>query len=250
MLLKDLRGLAPLEKNTEGDKRNHLYQAVNSYMDKEGSYYYGYLEDYDDQYIYFGMYKRDTERYHYWKVAYQYNEGVVTLAEEVTEVSRMTEWKDLPKTVEKSLTERIAEGIEKYFGGSKAPQAQLIEKFNEEKMEAIEPLYIAIGSVDGVGDAYASPEVCYEMVKSFNQAITDGKLSGNYFHAYNTDDFTVQKAWITECDCVIGNTEVKEGQPLVKVKFNNEKAWELRKSGELTGVSIGAIAEWEEVDEN
>ena len=52
-----------------------------------------------------------------------------------------------------------------------------------------------------------------------------------------------------ESECVIGETVVPEGQPLVKLQFNTQEAWELRKSGDLMGVSIGAKATIVEVDE-
>ena len=48
---------------------------------------------------------------------------------------------------------------------------------------------------------------------------------------------------------MIGETLVKEGQPLVKIQFNSKEAWELRKSGDLMGVSIGAKAEIIEVED-
>lgn len=149
---------------------------------------------------------------------------------------------------DESLASKILSTIEGYFGKN-SEELPIIKQFQEDQMIAIEPLYIAIGDVDGVGDTYASPEVCYEMVKSFNQAIADGKMKGNYFHKVMTDDFSPVKAWINEVDCMIGETEVKEGMPLVKVQYNSEKAWELRKSGDFMGVSIGARATWEEVDE-
>ena len=174
----------------------------------------------------------------------------MVLSDDKTKVEFTTEYVDVEESeVDKSLAGKITSLINKHFGGSESEGIPLIKQFQEDEMIAIEPLYIAIGDVDGVGDTYASPDVCHEMVKSFNKAIDDGKMKGNYFHKVDTDDFTILKAWVTETDCIIGDTEVKEGMSLVKVQFVNEQAWELRKSNELKGVSIGAKATWENVDE-
>ena len=85
------------------------------------------------------------------------------------------------------------------------------------------------------------------MVKSFNEANESGSLQTSLFHAHKTESFEVVKAWVNEVDCTIGETVVKEGQPIAKIHFLNEDAWELRKTGELMGLSIGARAKSVEV---
>ena len=69
-------------------------------------------------------------------------------------------------------------------------------------------------------------------------------------HKHKTSAFTVEKAWINECECTIGETLAPEGQPIAKIKFNNKEALELRKSGRLAGLSISARAKSvEDLDE-
>ena len=82
-------------------------------------------------------------------------------------------------------------------------------------------------------------ETIHKMVDSANEAITKGTLSGGLFHKENSKDIEIVKAWVNECPCVIGETEVPEGQPIVKVKFHNTELWEMRKDGRLKGLSIG-----------
>lgn len=229
-----------ITKATQNDKTEILRKAVS----KTGGNGYAYMFDYDDSHVYYEQWEKDE--YKTFKSAYTFDGTSAEVSEEKVEVVRTTEYKEISTT--KSLEEKMVAVLHKYFGGSQNEPKQIIKQLDDEQMIAIEPLYIAIGDVDGVGDTYSEPEVCHEMVKSFNQAIADGKLKGNYFHKMMTEDFTVLKAWVTETDCIIGETEVKEGMPLVKVKFHNEKAWELRKSGDLKGVSIGAMATWEDVE--
>lgn len=234
-----------LEKNTEGDKRCILSRAVcDKFSEKDSQGYpisWAYLEDYDDEFVYW---RKSKELF---KSAYSFNGASATISDEKIKVVLMSQYEEVTEEKEASLLDKISNLLAKHFSPTKKEQV-IIKQFDEEEMIAIEPLYVAIGDVDGIGDTYADPSVCYDMVKSFNEAIAEGKLSANYFHKINTDDFTILKAWVNEVDSVIGDSEVKEGMPLVKIKFNNEKAWELRKSGRLKGVSIGAKASWEEVE--
>lgn len=222
-----------------------------------------WVMDYDDEenVVYYEIWDQDTGSKTY-RVSFLMQENIIVLGSDVTEVYRTYEYEEVSKNkfsfdstiplyseMERSLLDKFTDMLSKHFGGSQENKKVIIKQLDDEEMVAIEQLYITIGDIDGVGDTYASPEVCREMVRSFNQAIEKGNLKANYFHKVMTEDFTVLKAWVCEVDCIIGETEVKEGTPLVKVKFNNEKAWNLRKSGDLMGVSIGAIAEWEVVDE-
>lgn len=222
-----------------------------------------WVMDYDDEenVVYYEIWDQDTGSKTY-RVSFLMQENIIVLGSDITEVYRTYEYEEVSENkfsfdntiplyseMERSLLDKFTDMLSKHFGGSQKNKKVIIKQLDDEEMVAIEQLYITVGDVDGVGDTYASPEVCREMVKSFNEAIEKGNLKANYFHKVMTEDFTVLKAWVCEVDCIIGETEVKEGTPLVKVKFNNEKAWNLRKSGDLMGVSIGAIAEWEVVDE-
>lgn len=113
----------------------------------------------------------------------------------------------------------------------------VIKQFTEEKMEAIEPLYCLADTADAHKEGMTEQHI-RKMVDNFNTNISNVK--GNIAHIAMTDGFHPLKAWVNECDCMIGDEFVPEGQPIVKMKFTNEKMWEARKSGVLGGVSIGA----------
>ena len=110
-----------------------------------------------------------------------------------------------------------------------------------EKCSASNPLYTAPLQADGDGDMM-SAETIEGMVDSINKANDDGRLQSGLFHKHNTDTWHLDKAWVNPTECVIGGTVVPEGQPIAKTVFTNEAAFELRKSGEIAGLSIGARA--------
>jgi len=243
--------LEVIEKATENDKRRILAKAVEATYSESNSDYccgsnWAYMVDYDDVFVYWDTYKDGT--YLIYKSPYTFNGTSAELTGDPVEVVFLTDPQDVEKSItESSILAKVGEMISKALGVAEGNPKPILKQLNDEQMIAIEPLYIAIDDVDGVGDTYMSPEVCHEMVKSFNKAIEDGNMSGNYFHKMMTDDFSPQKAWVNEVDCMVGDTLVKEGQPLVKMLFKSEKAWAARKNGDLMGVSIGAMASWEEV---
>jgi hypothetical protein len=241
-----------IKKATEGDKRNILDSALRSFYKSspfyDSCYYSPWLMDYDDTYIYFEVWT-EGNGYKTYRDTYSFNGTSATFSNSIEEVVRQTEYEvvQTEADIERSLTDKIVSTIEKYFGGSKKSN-QIIKQFDDEEMIAIEPLYIAAGEVDAVGDTY-DLEDAYEMVANFNKAIEEKTISHGLFHKSKTKSYSFIKAWVNECECTIGETLVKEGQPIVKVQFHNKEAWELRKSGELMGLSIGAKAIFEELED-
>ncbi len=117
-------------------------------------------------------------------------------------------------------------------------QTQIIKKYDDEAMQAIEPLYCAPLEADLHGQGMTESEI-RKMVDDINQNISN--ISGNIGHAYNTEGFYFVKAWVNECECRIGDELVVEGQPIIKVQFTDEHLWDLRKTNQLNGLSIGAL---------
>lgn len=113
----------------------------------------------------------------------------------------------------------------------------IIKQFDKVSMIAIEPLYINVGESDAHGDGMSLEEI-RKMVANFNDNIDN--ISGNIHHIQMTQGFKPVKAWVNETECIIGDTVVPEGQPIVKVQFFDADLWQARITGELRGVSIGA----------
>lgn len=128
--------------------------------------------------------------------------------------------------------------VDKFFGGSKEKPLQSIVKFNEEEMVSIEPLYCLPMEADSHEDGMSLEEI-RKMVDNINYNIDT--ITGNIGHMVDTQGFYFTKAWVNECECMIGEELVPEGQPIIKVQFEDKDLWNKRKSGELMGLSIGAV---------
>lgn len=120
---------------------------------------------------------------------------------------------------------------------NKDPFLPVVKKFEDEKMESIEVLYCAPMEADAHGEAMTEEEI-RKMVDNFNTNIHN--IKGNFGHAINTDQFSPVRAWVNECDCMIGDELVPEGLPLVKLKFHDPELFQKRKDGVFKGISIGA----------
>lgn len=144
---------------------------------------------------------------------------------------------------EDSIVELFKSFIKSHFKStSNEPQSAdlvpVIKQFDNEKMESIEVLYCAPLEADAHDEGMTEDEI-RKMVDNFNLNIE--KIKGNFGHAVNTDKFSPVKAWVNECECLIGDQVVQEGLPLVKLKFHDAELWQQRKDGIFKGISIGAV---------
>ncbi len=237
-----------LNKELASDKRSILYQRLKLSFEPAGEWDWIYLTDYDDTYVYFEVYEYDSSAYLNYRATYTYDGTSATFGTDLEEVVKKSEYLPVESgsSVEKSLGEKVVETLDKYFGGSKESPLPVIKELNEEQMIAVEPLYIAAGEVDGQGETI-DQEGVDQLVKAVNDGIKSGDLKSNYFHKVETEDFHFVKSWVNPCDCLIGETEVPQGMPLIEVQYINKAAWEKRKSGELMGLSIEGTADIEEL---
>ena len=148
--------------------------------------------------------------------------------------------------LKEELIKKIAVLLESSIGEI-STSLPVIKQFNDEEMVAIEWLY-PVEQDDAHGERMSQEEV-RKMIDSLNKSLKDGKLKFSINHSIYTDLWCIEKAWINECDCYIGETFIPEGWPLVKTRFFNKALWESRKSGALMGLSIGARAFREEVED-
>lgn len=140
----------------------------------------------------------------------------------------------LTQGIEQSKTE-----IEDELHGIKLP---IIKSVNEELMQA---LFIAMvpDEVDAHGDICSEDEV-RKACHNFNAH----KRAANLFHLYETNAFDVVESYITPIDFTMNGNFVKKGSWLVNLQVNDLSVWDLIKSGELNGVSIGGMAKVEEIE--
>ncbi len=219
-----------VEKATNKDKWKLLSRALPS----------GYLEDFDDEFVYFEVW--EDEGYFTYKAPYTL-EGVAAEinVEEKVKVEETTEYVDKP-----NLESIISKCLSKYFTDTKNA-VQVVKSFNDEQMVVIEPLYIAFGEVDAHGDTYKDKDSVHQLVSAFNTAVEKNVLKASLFHMHETESFSPVKAFVYDKEVMLGDNLIPPLQPMVEVQFNNKKAFELRKSMDLLGVSINARAMEEKV---
>lgn len=160
--------------------------------------------------------------------------GYLFLEDITLELNKDTLW-NLFKAFSNAPSESPAEQIP----AEETPATVLkYNQFEDEKMQAIEVMYCPPEHDDLHGERMSEMEI-RKMVDNFNANINN--VQGNLGHIKNTDKFKPVKAWVNEVDCYIGDNLVVEGTPLVKIQFYDKGLFEARKSGELMGLSIGAL---------
>lgn len=240
-----------INKATLNDLREQLSRQLDAYIvdiDLDNLYVIAEEGEFED-----GKYTTELCRY-----SFTWENGIATLdeASEVTVVKNTdyTVITDEPEEdmVEESLSKSIIKTIKStilsVLKDSNTPSLVPVRKgLQEEAMISIEPLYIAVGEVDGHGHTIESYEDMVDLVKSFNEANDAGTLQMSLFHTHKTNCFKIIKASVYDHDCYIDDVLIPALQPIAEVKYLNKQAWELRKSGLLSGLSIGAMAVLEEV---
>jgi hypothetical protein len=122
-------------------------------------------------------------------------------------------------------------------------KVQVAKALNEELKQVT---YVAMlpDSTDLHGD-YTSAEEVRKAKESFNSSLQ----RANLFHMAMTDTFEVIESYIAPADMVLNSQAVTKGTWLMTLQVKDDNLWELIKSGQINGISIGAMAEVEELDD-
>lgn len=269
-----------VEKRTFRDQERALREALtNKYGGGGvmGATRFVYLEDFDNDFVY---YEIDGNLY---REGYTAADAQAELADDAVEANRETLYIVEGEVAEVSIVERglpddktpettagrFARWLNKHFGSedasapefevdpSKVPMAQdengkiVIKQFQEEEMVAYEPLYTPPDVPDAVGDSMEEHTII-DMVDQINKAIAEGRSLENLGH-----NVPIRKAWKYQeafvspwPSCMVGDTEVVKGQPVLVVQYHNERAWELRKEGRIKGPSIGCRGTFRKVEDD
>lgn len=95
------------------------------------------------------------------------------------------------------------------------------------------------------GDVTSEAEVRKAMT-NFNKYC----MKANLFHLVETDSFEFCESYCCPTDFVLGEKFVKKGTWLATVQALDDSLWELIKTGEINGLSIGALASVESIEED
>ena len=120
----------------------------------------------------------------------------------------------------------------------------VVKSLTEELKQALFVCMVP-NEVDLHGDITSEDEVrkaCHNFNKFCSQA--------NLFHIVKTESFEFTESYIAPTDFILGDKEVKKGTWLVNIQVNDDSLWELIKSGEINGVSIGALASVETLEKD
>lgn len=136
----------------------------------------------------------------------------------------------------KSYTKEITEAEinkEEELQGIKLP----INKAVNDDLKQV--LYVAMfaDEADLHGDITTADEV-RKACHNFNTHC----MKANLFHMVETDSFSIVESYIAPTDFILGEHLVKANTWLVNLQIHDTDVWELVKSGEINGVSIGALA--------
>lgn len=113
---------------------------------------------------------------------------------------------------------------------------QIEKQHNEELMQVT---YVAMmpDEVDLHGDFTSADEV-RKAKESFNKSA----MRANLFHRMMTDKFSVIESYLAPTDFILGEIPVKKGTWLMTFQIHDESIWKMIKSGDINGISIGAMA--------
>ena len=107
-------------------------------------------------------------------------------------------------------------------------------------------LYVVLvpDEVDAHGDIYNKDEV-RKACESFNSSST---VKANLFHMIDAPVFETIESYIAPCDMTINKEVIKEGTWLARLQFTNDEIFKGVLEGKYSGVSIGAMAQVEELE--
>ena len=104
--------------------------------------------------------------------------------------------------------------------------------------------YVALQpGVDLHGDLIEVDEI-RKAKESFNKSKT---VKPNLFHLVNTSAFDVIESYQIPCDVTLSGHFVAKGSWLMTLQVHDSDVWEMIESEEINGISIGAMAEAEDL---
>jgi hypothetical protein len=120
-----------------------------------------------------------------------------------------------------------------------------ITKAVDEELKQATFIVMVPEEIDAHGDITSEAEV-RKACHNFNKY----SMKANLFHLVETDTFEFCESYCCPTDFVLGDKFVKKGTWLATVQALDDNLWELIKSGEINGLSIGALASVESIEED
>jgi hypothetical protein len=144
----------------------------------------------------------------------------------------------------KSYTKPITEADLNKDGDDKVYGRIQVAKAIDEELKQATFIVMVPDEADAHGDITSEEEV-RKACHNFNKY----SMQANLFHLVKTDTFEFAESYLAPVDMVIGDNIVQKGTWLCTVQCLDDGLWELIKSGEVCGVSIGALASVEQIED-
>lgn len=121
---------------------------------------------------------------------------------------------------------------------------QVVKSLDTELKQA---LFVVLSpeETDLHGDIYDEDEV-RKACHNFNTHC----MKANFFHMVETKGASVVESFISLQDMSLNGTFVKKGSWLQNWQFHDDTLWEMVKSGDINGVSIGCVANYVDLNDN
>jgi hypothetical protein len=129
------------------------------------------------------------------------------------------------------------DGDDKVYGKMTVNKA-----LNEELMQVT---YVAMKP--GVDLHY--DEVTLEDIRLAKESFNKSLMRANMFHMVMTDSFSIIESYLAPTTMILNKSVVEQGEWLVTLQVHSEDVWEMIKNDEITGVSIGAVASVETLED-
>jgi cation transport regulator ChaB len=157
------------------------------------------------------------------------------------------------KGIKKSLLDGFAELLNKAFGDVQPEADGEVEVTKAVDVEQRRAMFVVLEPdvVDAHGDTYSADEVEKACI-SFNTHCN----KANLFHRVQTEAFKIEQSFIVPSTFTTDDgREIKKGTWAIWTHFpeddaNSELLWKMVKDGEVQGVSIGATAKIEELEDD
>lgn len=111
----------------------------------------------------------------------------------------------------------------------------IVKSRNQEKKQVTFVVMVP-EEVDAHGDITSAEEIA-KACHNFNTFCG----VANLFHMVETDTFDIVESYIAPTEFTLDEHLIKQGTWLAVLQVKDETVWELIKSGDLCGLSIGAI---------
>lgn len=120
-----------------------------------------------------------------------------------------------------------------------------ITKAVNEELKQATFIVMVPDEVDAHGDVTSEEEV-RKACHNFNKH----SMRANLFHLVETDTFEFCESYCCPTDFMLGDKFVKKGTWLATIQALDDGLWALIKSGDINGLSIGALASVETIEED